>query len=67
MKLLTLMLKELNEMSKTLKFQCYFKFRMNLHKLICKNETTTKILSIAVIWFKGSEEESGIVLYQCHD
>ena len=32
-----LMLKELTEMIKILQFRCYFKFRMSLHKLICKN------------------------------
>ena len=32
-----LMLKELTEMIKILQFRCSFKFRMSLHKLICKN------------------------------
>ena len=67
MKLLTFMLKELTEMTKILQFLCYFKFRMSLHKLMCKNETIMTIFSIAVICFKGSGKESGIALYQCHD
>ena len=67
MKLLTSMLKELTEMTKILQFRCYFKFRTSLHKLMCKNSATMTILSIAVICFKGSEKESGIALYQCHD
>ena len=36
MKLLTLMLNELNEMMKFLQVRCYYKFRMTLHKSICK-------------------------------
>ena len=32
-----LMMKELTEMIKILQFRCYFKFRMSLHKLTCKN------------------------------
>ena len=69
MKLLTLMLKELNEieMIKILQFRCYLKFGMGLHNLMCKNETAITIFTVAVICFKGSEEESGIALYKCYD
>ena len=67
MKLITFVLKELIEIIKILQFRCYFKFGMGLHKLACTNLTTMTIFSIAVICFKGSEEEGGIALYQCHD
>ena len=62
-KLLTLMLKELNEMIMFLQVRCYYKFRMTLHKSICKNYTAVAIVSIAVYCFKASEEEGGIA--QC--
>ena len=62
MKLLTLTLKELIEMITILQFRCYFNFRMSLHKLMCTKLTTMTIFSIAVICFKGSEEEGSIVL-----
>ena len=61
------MLKELIEMIGILQFRCYVKFGMGLHKLMCKNQTTVTIFSIAVICFKGSEEEGSIALYQCYD
>ena len=61
------MLKELIEMIEILQFQRYFKFGMGSHKLMRTNQTTMTIFSIAVIYFKGSEEEGGIALYQCYD
>ena len=64
MKPLTLMLKEvLIEMIEILQIRCYFKFGMGFHKLMCKNLTTMTIFSVAVICFKGNEEEGGTVLY----
>ena len=53
----TLMLKELTETIKILQFRSYFKFRMSLHKLICKNYTTETFISVAIICFNGSEKE----------
>ena len=67
MKLLTLMLKELIEMTEILQFRCYFKFGMGLYKFMCKNLTTMTIFSVTVMCFKGSEEEGGTALYQCYD
>ena len=53
MKPLTLMLKELIEMTGIMQFRYYFKFfRMGLYKLMCKNQTTMTIFSIMVICFK---------------
>ena len=64
-----LMLKELTEIIKILLFRYYFKFRMNLKKLICKNETTEAFLSVAVICFNESEEKGDIAqcIYQWYD
>ena len=57
------MMKELIEMIESLQFRCHFKFGMGVYKLMCKNLTTVTIFSIAVICFKGSEEEGGTAVY----
>ena len=67
MKLLTLILKESIEMTEILQFRCYFKFGIGLCKLMCTNQTTVTIFSVAVIYFKGSDEKGGTELYQCYN
>ena len=60
MKLLTLMLKELIEMTAILPFRCYFKFGMGLYKLICKIKLLCQFLVLLLFASREARKKAAL-------